>query len=155
MKQKSFKPLILLALSAIVLTVFSCSKEQLLKPTENTQSADMAEAMQLDELVAQQPVPGIYKITKFIDTNDDQTAQFSNYTFEFQADGDFIAAKKNGRVFNGTWKLNGAQTVMTISIAGNAVLKNLDDDNWAVAKITNKRIKLTAPGPDAVVFTKQ
>jgi hypothetical protein len=44
---------------------------------------------------------------------------------------------------------------MTINISGNAKLKNLDDDNWKVAKITNIRIKLTAPGPDVVVFTKQ
>ena len=156
MKQTILKMNALLLVSVITLTLWSCSKTEPVQPALPTQSNSLNdEALLPGEIAAAQPSPGVYVISKFIDTRDDKTSLFTGYTFEFQADGDFIATTNTNSVFNGSWSLNSAGTVMTINISGNAKLKNLDDDNWKVAKITNIRIKLTAPGPDVVVFTKQ
>ena len=165
MKQTILKMNTLLLLSVITLSLWSCSKTEPVQPALPTQSNSSAEGSQSNslndeallpgEIAAAQPSPGVYVISKFIDTRDDKTSLFTGYTFEFQADGDFIATTNTNNVFNGSWSLNSAGTVMTINISGNAKLKNLDDDNWKVARITNIRIKLTAPGPDVVVFTKQ
>jgi len=88
------------------------------------------------------------------DTGDDETAQFNGYTFQFQKDGDLIATTANGEVFNGSWSLNSAETIMTIEISGNEALKDLDDDDWTVVRITNQKIRIKANGPDMVIFSK-
>ncbi len=44
--------------------------------------------------------------------------------------------------------------MMEINIAGTAVLADLDDDIWTVNRITNQKIKISAPGPDFVLVTK-
>ena len=148
MKQISIKSYVLLAMSAIVFTLWSCSKDAVVSPVADE------EAMQADEVLAKQPAPGVYKISKFIDTGDDETAQFNGYTFEFQADGDFIATTNNGQVFTGFWDMNGAETMMELSISGNQALEDLDDDDWNVGKITNQRIRISTADPDIVVFVK-
>ena len=165
MKQTILKMNTLLLLSVITLALWSCNKMQDVQPALPAQSNGSAQESQTNgltdetllpgEIAAVQPSPGVYVISKFIDTHDDKTSLFTGYTFEFQADGDLIVTTNTNKVFTGSWSLNSAGTVMTINISGNAKLKNLDDDNWKVAKITNIRIRLTAPGPDVVVFTKQ
>lgn len=132
-----------------VLFLSSCSKDNSVTPstvtTESTSSV---------EVELKQPSPGNYKITKFIDTGDDETAQFNGYTFQFKANGGLTVTTGTGQVFNGSWSLNSAQTVMTINIAGNNALDDLDDDDWQVVKITNRVIQITANGPDTVTFTR-
>lgn len=129
----------------LMMTVSSCQKDNTTTPTD--------EVLAPGEVAAKQPKPGLYTITKFIDSGDDKTATFNGYTFEFQANGGFIATT-GGVAFTGSWSLNGAETVMTINIAGNAALNNLDDDNWNVVKITNMKIKIKKNGPDNVIFQK-
>lgn len=134
-------------LVSIMMIAGSCSKDESIATV-------VEEEMAPGEIAMKEPEPGIYQITKFIDTGDDETAQFNNYLFEFQADGDFIAVKSNGTTFNGSWDLNSAETIMTLNIAGNEALDDLDDDDWKVVKITNQKIKIRANGPDIVIFQK-
>ena len=108
-----------LMMVAVMLIVSSCSQDNAMLPTTE-------EVLAEGEILAKQPSPGVYVISKFIDTGDDETAQFNGYTFEFQADGDLIA-KKGTQTFNGTWDLNSAETMMDIVIGGNEALKDLDD----------------------------
>ncbi|MFN0276345.1 MAG: hypothetical protein ACKVPJ_11395 [Chitinophagales bacterium] len=133
-------------LVSLVLFMTSCSKEQIL-PVDD-------EALLSNEILERQPSPGMYTISRFIDTGGDETAQFSGYTFEFQEDGGFIATTNTGSVFEGFWDLNTAETMMEISITGTAALDDLDDDNWTVNRITDLRIRISAPGPDRVQFAK-
>src|SRR4030095_7890289 len=85
----------------LCLIVISCTKEnQTITPPEDQLVAG--------EILQKQPSPGIYKIIKFIDTGDDETAQFNGYTFEFQADHDLIVTTANGQTFTGSWSLNSA-----------------------------------------------
>jgi hypothetical protein len=139
-----FKILAAPVVVCLMMAASSCQKDNVTTPLD--------EVLEPGEVAYKQPKPGVYTITKFTDTGDDETAQFNGYTFEFQADGDFIATTGGGTVFNGSWDLNGAETVMTLNIAGNAALNDLDDDDWTVVKITNKKIKIKANGPDVVIF---
>lgn len=136
-------PVILVSL----LMVTSCTKEQVLPIVQDQDFA-------ADEIDLKQPKPGMYSIFKFTDTGDDQTSMFTGYVFEFQATGGLVVTNAAGDVFNGSWDLNGAETVMTINIAGNAALDNLDGDDWSVVRITNQTIKIKANGPDVVVWKR-
>jgi hypothetical protein len=141
----------LLALSAVLaggLFISSCTDDARSIVPVTDDSGNSTEA------AAKEPAPGVYVITRFIDTGGDETAQFNGYTFTFEADGGFIATTSGGQTFNGSWELNNLETVMTLNIAGNEALDDLDDDDWTVGRITNTRIRISAPGPDVVMFTR-
>ena len=146
MKTKFLTPLHKVALFAILVGLLSCTKENA-APIPLQQSASTVDALKV--------TPGTYTVLRFIDTGDDETSQFNGYTFVFRADGRLIARTRNGSVFTGSWRLNSAQTRMTISISGTKALEDLDDDDWKVVKITSLRISLQKPGPDRVVFAMQ
>ena len=146
MKTKFLIPLHQVALFALLLCLLSCSKENA-APIPLQQSASTIDALKV--------APGTYTVLRFIDTGEDQTSEFNGYTFVFKAGGTLIARTRNGSVFTGSWRLNSAQTVMTINISGTKALKDLDDDNWHVVNITSLRISLQKPGPDRVVFVMQ
>lgn len=135
------------ALLVCIMMVTSCSKDQV---TPSVLDPDFG----ADEISMKQPNPGTYTIFKFTDTGDDKTSLFTGYTFDFQASGALVVTTGAGAILNGSWDLNSAETVMTINISGNAAVNNLDDDDWAVVKITNKTIKIKANGPDVVVWKK-
>ena len=153
MKKNSFNPRFLIALPAIIFMLSSCTKEKASAPTQPS-SLISDDALQAGEIISAVVTPGTYTVLRFIDSGDDQTAEFNGYTFQFQADGDLIAMR-NGTSFTGRWRLNSAQTRMTIGISGTAALKDIDDDNWRVNRLTNQRISLSKPGPDRVVFVMQ
>lgn len=146
MKTKFLIPLHKIALFAMFVGVLSCSKENA-APVPLQQSASTVDALNV--------TPGTYIVSKFIDTGDDETSQFNGYSFVFRSGGTLVARTRSGSIFTGSWKLNSAQTRMTISISGTKALKDLDDDNWQVVKITSLRISLQKPGPDRVIFVMQ
>ena len=98
--------------------------------------------------------PGIYKITRFVDDGEIETAEFNGYTFNFQADGDLIARTNQGQRVEGEWKLYNNGTRMEIKISGTGALDGIDDDDWLVVSLTETQIILRNPDPDRVVFTK-
>ena len=142
---------LILAVMVVITGLFaaSCAKDNSVVPASAGEQVTSA-----DEVAMKQPAPGTYKISKFIDTGDDETAQFNGYKFQFKADGQLIVTTGSGQTFTGSWDLNSAETVMTLNLAGNAALDDLDDDDWQVITITNRSIKLQANGPDIVTFVK-
>jgi hypothetical protein len=147
MKTKFLTPLHAVALFVITTSLWSCSKQNVIPPAAQQSSVATVDALQVSA--------GTYSVLRFIDTGEDQTSEFNGYTFVFKAGGTLVARTKNGTTFNGSWKLNSAQTRMTINISGTKALKDLDDDNWTVVNITSTRISLQKPGPDRVVFVMQ
>jgi hypothetical protein len=147
MKPKFLIPLHKVALFAILVGLLSCSKENAAPIPPQQIASSTVDALKV--------TPGTYTVLRFIDTGEDQTSEFNGYTFVFRADGTLIARTRNGSIFTGSWRLNSAQTRMTINIGGTKALKDLDDDNWQVVKITSLRISLQKPGPDRVVFVMQ
>ena len=151
MKKNLVPNICLVALFAIAGVFWSCTKQNASAPSEQT-TVSPEDILHAGEFLSAQVVPGIYSILKFIDTGDDQTSDFTGYTFEFKSGGTLVATTNTNDVFTGTWKLNTAQTKMAINIKGNAKLKNLSDDSWKVVAITNHRISLKKAGPDKVIF---
>jgi|SRR5678815_5296916 hypothetical protein len=169
------KIFLFVALAISSMFIYSCSKQDLSGPATSrdqdaaatTTSAPSGNAVNNytdDELLGtsllagEQLVsdvsPGLYRIAKFIDTGDDETAQFNGYKFRFKDNGDLIATTNTGQVFTGKWNLNSQETRMELRIGGNAALKDLDDDDWRVRLLTDQRIRISAPDPDIVVFVK-
>ncbi len=156
MKTYSYQLLRLIAVSAIIINLWSCSKQEA-KPSLNinyTEEQLLSESLLPGETVVATVTPGLYRISKFIDTGDDETAQFNGYTFRFRSNGALVATTNTGAVFNGRWRLNSAQTMMELEIGGTEALKDLDDDDWRVKVLTSTRIKLSVPDPDVVVFVR-
>ena len=150
MKKYLLNSLYLVAIVAIIGMSWSCTKESASVSSASSQD----EALQAGENITANVVPGTYTILRFIDSGDDITADYNGYTFTFKADGTLIATK-GANTFTGTWKLNSAQTRMTINIKGTKALNNLSDDSWKVARITDHRIVIKKAGPDKVVFVMQ
>lgn len=154
MKRVSLKPRLLIAVSVCMLAFAACTKQDIKTPVaENVITTDV-DVLKPGELITEEVTPGLYKIERFTDTGGDETAQFNDYTFDFQADGTLVATTNTSAQFTGRWRVNSAETKMTIVISGNNALKDLDDDDWKVQRLTNQRIKIKAQGPDVVVFTK-
>ena len=148
--------LYLIAFFAIISITWSCTKEmQTPLPASKSSVTDDESALNAGEFLTATVTPGTYAILKFVDSGDERTALFNGYTFRFRSDETLVVTTAAGHVFKGTWKLRDDQTRMTISISGNRALKNLDDDDWTVVKITNQRISLKKPGPDRVIFVIQ
>jgi hypothetical protein len=150
MKKHLLTSLYLVAIVAIIGMSWFCTKES----ASVSSSSSQDEALQAGENITANIVPGVYTILRFIDSGDDITADYNGYTFTFKADGTLIATK-GANTFTGTWKLNSAQTRMTINIKGTKALNNLSDDSWKVARITDHRIVIKKAGPDKVVFVMQ
>lgn len=94
---------------------------------------------------------GTWRISYFYDTNVDETAIYSNYTFEFDQSA-ILAATDGTNSFSGTWR-----------IIDNNQLLDLDDltdlsfnilfaappsfaklaGNWSIIEITETKVKLT------------
>lgn len=155
MKTNFLTPLRMIALFAIITSLGACSKEHVAPAAVQQSTLSTDDALQAGEAIVTQVVPGTYSVLKFIDTGDDETRQFNGYTFDFRADGTLVAHTRNGGRFTGSWRLNSAQTRMTINISGTRALEDLDDDDWRVVRITNQRISLQKQGPDRVVFVMQ
>jgi hypothetical protein len=98
--------------------------------------------------------PGIYKITRFIDDENNETGEFKGYRFNFQADGDLIARTNEGERVKGTWTLDSSGTRMVIKISGTGALNGIDDNDWKVVNIDANEISLRTPDPDRVIFTR-
>ena len=155
MKKRLFTSLYLIATVAIIGMSWSCTKENAsTSAAQQAVAASDEDALLAGETITANVVPGTYTILRFIDSGDDITAKYDGYIFEFKADGTLVATK-GADTFTGKWKLNSAQTRMTINIHGTAALNNLSDDSWKVAKITNQRIVIKKAGPDKVVFVMQ
>ena len=127
---------LILAVMVVITGLFaaSCAKDNSVVPASAGEQVTSA-----DEVAMKQPAPGNYKIAKFIDTGDDETSQFNGYVFTFSANGGFTAKTPGGQVFNGSWSLNSAQTMMTLNIAGNNALDDLDDDDDNITPAPKKK----------------
>ncbi len=83
---------------------------------------------------------GVWKITKFTDDGKDETADFKNYTFDFQTDGKLIA-KIGNSTYMGVWNDNLSDEKMELKIQGTQNLDTINDD-WLIVEMTATTLKL-------------
>lgn len=135
---KTYSMLFILSFTTLV----SCSKD------DDSQSNNTAQTSA--EQVAQIAENGNWRITSFIDSGDDETNDFSGYTFQFNRGGSLSAS-------NGTTTLTGSWSVMDDSGSSSSdddddfniffpvpetnAFEDLNDD-WDIISVSNNRIEL-------------
>ena len=86
-------------------------------------------------------VNGTWKISSFIDGDEDETSEYNGYVFTFSSDGTSIAAA-NATTFNGNWAYYTEDNLskVTLSYFG-GTLDELEED-WQVIEFNSSFIKL-------------
>jgi hypothetical protein len=104
--------------------------------------------------VVQTITSGSWRITLFIDSGNDETADFNGYNFVFESNGN-LAAVKNTVTQNGTWSYHQSSSKLIIDLGPkdntNKPLGELTDD-WKIISRTNTEIKLTDDNPASNEF---
>ena len=102
---------------------------------------------------------GSWRVTLFTDSGNDETADFSGYSFTFSSTG-AITAVKNGATKNGTWSVSNSSGKFNIDLgpkdATNKPLGELTDD-WKILSSTTTEIRLgddNTASNEFVTFTK-
>ncbi len=87
---------------------------------------------------------GSWRVSLFNDSGNDETADFSGYSFLFNSDGTITAAK-SGLSANGAWSLNSSSNKFIIDLGPktdtNKPLGELTDD-WVIISSTATELKL-------------
>lgn len=102
---------------------------------------------------------GTWRVTLFIDSGNDETADFAGYSFRFNSNGT-LAATRSGNTQTGAWSVQNSSSKFTIDLGPkidtNKPLGELTDD-WKIISSSNTEIKLTDDNPasnEFVTFTK-
>lgn len=102
---------------------------------------------------------GSWQVTLFTDSGNDETSDFSGYSFMFNSNGT-LTAVKNGTTGNGTWSVNSSSNKFNIDLGAkvdaNKPLGELTDD-WKIISSTETVIRLTddnASSNEFLTFTK-
>lgn len=85
---------------------------------------------------------GNWRITYFNDSGNDETSQFSAYSFQFNGDGTVIASKNNDTK-TGTWTegSDNSQSKLILNFGNNPPFDDLNED-WHVTMQNESMIKL-------------
>ena len=102
---------------------------------------------------------GNWRVTLFTDSGNDETSDFTGYSFQFNTSGT-VAATRSGVSQNGIWNINSSSTKFNLDLGAkidtNRPLGELTDD-WQIISISNTEIKLTDDNPasnEFLTFTK-
>lgn len=102
---------------------------------------------------------GSWRITLFTDSGNDETSDFSGYSFTFSTSGS-VTAVKNGVSQTGSWSVNTSSNKFNIDLGPkvdtNKPLGELTDD-WKIISVSETVIQLeddNAASNERVTFTK-
>jgi len=122
----------------LVFTISSCSSDD----------DDTDDSSSNQDIVENTVQTGNWRITKYIDSGDDETNHFSGYTFTFNSDNTLVAA--NGtNTYNGTWSVTDSNSSddslddldFNIFFASPDDFEELSDD-WHFLSRTDTKIEL-------------
>lgn len=104
---------------------------------------------------------GSWVVSLFSERGNNETSDFSGYSFVFQADGKLIVKKANAVVKEGTWTENSSSNKFIIDLGikddTNKPLGELTDD-WVIKSKSDVKVSLTddnASSAEFLEFTKQ
>jgi len=137
--------IILIGFFAIV----ACSKDD---SNQDPDPTNQNSADQVEEIAES----GSWAITYFFDSDDDETSNFSGYSFSFNTDGSLVATKGNTTV-TGTWSVEDDSSNSNSDDDGNSTddddfniffpvpetndFEDLNDD-WDIIRVTDTKIEL-------------
>ena len=135
MKALFFKSLLIFVLA---FTISSCSNDDDDNSNSDTNQTNIENTVQA----------GTWRVTKFIDSGDDETNNFNSYTFTFNASNSLIAENGN-TTNNGSWSItdnNSSDDSMddldfNISFASPQDFEELTED-WDIISRTDTKIEL-------------
>jgi hypothetical protein len=84
-------------------------------------------------------IEGVWKVVHYTDGGKDDTASFTGYTLDFQADGKFVA-KIPTSTTTGTWNENSSGKILNIKVSGDAKLDKVSKD-WSIIEKTATSMK--------------
>jgi hypothetical protein len=109
--------------------------------------------------VSQVASSGSWRVTLFTDSGNDETSDFSGYSFTF-SNGGTVTAVKNGVSKNGTWSINASSNKFNIDLGPkddtNKPLGELTDD-WKILSSGTAELRLgddNAASNEFLTFTK-
>lgn len=122
----------------LVFTFSSCSNDDDDSSNSNTDQANIENTVQ----------SGTWRITKFMDSGDDETNHFSGYTFTFSANNTLVAVNGN-TTNNGSWSITDSNSSddgiddldFNISFASPPDFEELTED-WVFISSTDTKIEL-------------
>ena len=102
---------------------------------------------------------GEWKVASYIDDGNDQTADYTDFVFDFNADGTATATDSNGTT-NGTWSviIDDNELNLVLNFGTAFPLEELEDD-WDVLDFTDVLVELQDisggnGGTDSLTFEK-
>ena len=96
-------------------------------------------------------ISGAWRVTLFTDSGNDETSDFSGFSFNFNDNGSLDAVRDQS-TFSGTWT-RGSKFIIDLGPKGdgNRPLGELTDD-WHIISITSTEIKLGDDNPSSGEF---
>jgi len=155
MKITALKTSLILLMTIIMV---GCSEDD----SNDTNSIDLTQANQ-------QVQNGTWRITSFVDSGQNETADFNGYEFDFRQDGTVVAS--NGTTtYNGTWSITDSSSSgddspdddadfnLFFPVSEDDDFEDLNDD-WDIVSVSNSLIDLIDisggnGGTDTLVFQK-
>ncbi|KAA2239923.1 hypothetical protein F0L74_27440 [Chitinophaga agrisoli] len=102
----------------------------------------------------QAPTSGTWRVSLFSERGNDETGDFSGYTFTFNANNTAVAAK-GGASKNGSWSIGNSSREFNIDFGeksdANKPLGELTDD-WEIISVSSNEIKLKDDNDDSAEF---
>lgn len=128
-------------LIAITSLCWSCKKDKITKQVED----DLSQ--------------GSWKITNYMDSGNNETSDFTSYTFQFKSNGNVSATSGSGTM-NGTWSTTNddSQNKLVINFSS-GTLEEISDD-WHIIENSSNLIRLEDVsggngGTDYLTFEKK
>jgi hypothetical protein len=105
-----------------------------------------------DNNYGNEPADGTWRVTLFTDSGNDETADFSGYTFTFGSNA-VLTAVKSGSSKTGTWSQGSGDFNIDLGdkTDANKPLGELTD-NWEIISVSDTEIKLQDDNPASAEF---
>jgi hypothetical protein len=140
-------------------TFFSCLAAIALLSTQGCSRINDDTTAADTQAQIQNVTAGTWKVTLFTDSGNDETSDFTGYSFQFNSGGT-ATATKNGAPRSGSWNISSRSSKYTIDFGAksdaNKPLGELTDD-WKIISISATEIKLTddnASSNEFLTFSK-
>jgi hypothetical protein len=88
---------------------------------------------------------GTWRVSYYIENNDDDTVLFYGYVFTFRPDGTVSVTRPSLPVAPGTWNEHDSDRRLDLDFGVSGLLEKLNED-WVVISVDNDVVLLNEPG---------
>ncbi len=88
---------------------------------------------------------GDWRVSLFMDNNNDQTNDYNGYLFNFNASGDIVVTI-NGNAVTGSWNENSTAKNLSLNFNSADPVLNKLNDTWNIKQISAAQVNLESEG---------